>query len=467
VLAGALGLAAFLVEAEFLETAEHGLDARLRVEAEALASLTRFDGKTVTLSRDDDVMAPFSARSGAFFEISWEQGTIARSPSLGEKELPRPSELLEDGHGRHGHGHRQRAVTVEGPLDAPVRLVALPFTRPIMGDEGPDGPRATVLVQVARPMNELDHARSEVNEALGVAMPLALVLGTLGAFVVARRATAPIRRLTREAAEIDESRLNRRLDVAGVVGELEELAGTLNEAFDRLASGVAREKRFSSDVAHELRTPLAIARSTLELALSRERSPGEYQESLGATLEAVIRLDAIVSALLVLGRAESGSLERRSVDLGAVLRTAADAVAPVAARASVPVKIFVPDAVVVASGHAQLLERLVVNLLENGVRHGASSEGVEATLEANESAARITVRDRGPGLPAGFMERAFERFARADESRARVSGGAGLGLAIARAIARAHRGELSAAARSGGGAEFVVTIPRESQTIAS
>ncbi len=296
---------------------------------------------------------------------------------------------------------------------------------------------------------------------MAIAMPLALVLGTLGAFVVARRATAPIARLTREAAQIDEARLDRRLDMAGVVGELEELAGTLNEAFGRLASGVAREKRFSSDVAHELRTPLAIARSTLELALSRERSLGEYQESLGATLEAVIRLDGIVSALLVLGRAESGSLERRPVDLGAVLRTAADAVAPVAARASVPIKVFVPDAGVVVSGHAQLLERLVVNLLENGVRHGASSDGVEATLEASGTAARVIVRDRGPGLPQGFVERAFERFARADESRARASGGAGLGLAIARAIARAHGGELSARARGGGGgAEFVVSLPR-------
>jgi signal transduction histidine kinase len=449
-LACVLGVAAAAIEAELREETLRSLDARLRGEAEALAALTRFDGKRLQLASDDDALAAFvSTRSTAYIEVFADGRPVERSRSLTEKDLP----LIDVEHTRE----RARRRTIDGPFGEPLRITWAHVTR-----AAPDsGATVSVVVAVARRIAEVERSRHEVEEAMAWALPLALVVGTLGAFVLARRATAPIERLASEAREVGVSSLAKRLDVGLAAGDLQDLAATLNEAFERLAAGLAREKRFSADVAHELRTPLATARATLELALSRERAAEEYRASIDATLAAVVRLDGIVDALLVLGRAESGSLARSPTDVRAAVVAAADAVKPVADRASVPVRIEVPEEALEVRGHAPLLERLVFNLLENGIRHGASRDGVVVATRGSGRNVEIVVSDRGPGVPDEFMDRVFERFARAEGSRTRATGGAGLGLAIVQAIARGHGGVAVARRREGGGTEVVVTLPRD------
>jgi signal transduction histidine kinase len=354
-------------------------------------------------------------------------------------------------------------VVVAGPR-GPLRLYTLAVPRAAAAARDDDtrsesAPSVTVVVQVARNLSEVDRNVGEVREALALAIPIALVLGTLGSFLVARRATAPIARLSKSAAEIDPSSLEKRLDLAHTEGELLDLARTLNAAFDRLAGAVERERRFASDVAHELRTPLAITRGELELALSRERTPVEYRDAIREGLAANGRLEALVSSLLLLARAESSVLEKKPVDLGAVVTSAIDSLVPESRRAGVTVRASLPSVPCFVLANPSLLERLVANLVENAIRYGPSPQGVEVALEVSGPRATIFVRDRGPGLPEEFIARAFARFSRADESRARVSGGAGLGLSIVRAIARAHGGDVAARPREGGGAEFVVDLP--------
>ncbi len=415
-----LALAATIIVLVVRASARASLDHELLTEAEAVAALVH-DGRVDF--RDELMPAFVSSATGAFFQVS-SGGKVVGSPSLGSASLPSPEPS----------GERASFATAEDP-EGKLRIVTLSLPG--------------LVVQVARRLHQAEATSVPVRLALGIALPIALVLGGLGAFVVARRATAPIARLSREAQAIDDADLARRLDTGELEGELQDLARTLNGAFDRLGGAVERERRFSSDVSHELRTPLTVLRSETELALSRERTSEEYRATLELVLDETDRLEKIVRALLLLGRAEAGRLTLERLDLR-------DAIAP-----REGVRLELPATPVFVRGNASLLERLVGNLVENAVVHGKSD--VALTLAVADGRARLVVGDRGPGFPAGFAERAFERFTRGDESRNRSTGGFGLGLAIARAIARAHGGDLEAGTREGGGAQvtFTVTLAKD------
>jgi signal transduction histidine kinase len=402
-----------------------------------------------------------SSSGGAYFELSTTAGVVERSRSLGGKDLPAPApnELAP----LPSRRDRRLAWTITDGFDGHrLRVVTLVVSRGRVGDgdddAAPDGPRVTVAVQVARSLADVDRARRQALSALAIALPIALLIGSAGAFLVAWRATSPIERLSRDARAIGAGSL-ARLDLSRVEGELRVLGETLNAAFDRLGEAIEREHRFSSDAAHELRTPLSIARSRLELTAMRERDPKEYQAAIATALEALDRLEKVASSLLVLARAESGSVAGERHDLRAIASRAVESTRPLAQSASVPLSIALPDVELPVVGSGALLERVIANLVENSVRHGGSPAGVEIQIRAVEPGAEVHVLDRGPGFPDDFLPRAFERFARGDASRTRATGGAGLGLAIARAIARAHGGEVAAARREGGGAEVVVTLP--------
>jgi signal transduction histidine kinase len=450
VLAVIFAVAGRVIDTVVRHAARATLDEHLRSDAETLAALTRYDGKRVTLELEDDVLGAFSpARGGAYFQISSARGLVERSRSLDEEGLPRPvpEELIL----ANPLDHDVHFDTIHGPFERRVRMVTLVLTR-AKDDESdgsepiPGAARAVVAVQVARSLAPVTETRDSVRVALGVALPLALALGTVGAFLVAGRATRPIAQLSREAQAIGEASLGSRLDVLGAAGELRDLALTLNAAFDRVEGVALREQRFASDAAHELRTPLTVVRARLELALSREREPGDYRAAIGDALEANGRLEAIVAALLLLGRSEGRKLAGVALDLGPVLARVA---------AASPGTTLALESALPVSGDPVLLERLFTNLVENGVRHGGGSVAIEASVQ--EGRVLVSVLDRGPGLAPDLA--LFERFARGDASRTRATGGAGLGLALARAIARAHGGDVTAGPRDGGGAAFHVTLP--------
>ena len=325
-----LGMVGVLVDQAFEQQGLKTLDGALRVEAEALGAMVRIEGDRLEIDTDGaGRLDTFEARgAGAYYQVSAASRRSVRSPSLGDRPFPSSTPGSPE-LGRAAPKAARAGTSLPGAFEYRVRRVAVLLEIPL-GLEGPDearpgAPRETVLVEVARSMKELDRGRATVRAALGVALPIGLLLGSLGAFLLARRATNPIARLSADARAIGAGSTEgavARLDVPRVEGELRELAGTLNDAFARLDSAVQRERRFSADASHELRTPLAVLRSRIELMLSRDRSPEEYRDALRTSLDASLRLEQVVRSLLLLARTDAGALAREPVGLASVVTRA-------------------------------------------------------------------------------------------------------------------------------------------------
>ncbi len=467
--------AAILIDAEVRDQALGALDDRLRSEADSITALTRFDGTKFEVDFEDEVMRTFSrAKNGAYFQVSARNGVIERSASLGDDLLPAPSLEFLDRAETNRTRHTER-TTIERPNEPPLRLLTLYTLRRAMNGDDSDSPGSGVAralaVQVARSLSELDHPQEEVREAMAIVLPLAFLFGTICVFLAAGRATRRIKEMSDSAESIASGATTARLDAAEVDGELAMLAMTLNRAFDRLALQAERERQLSSIVAHELRTPISIARARIEVALSRERDAEEYKSALAITGSAVARLGALVESLLVLARAENSRYDsnrgHERCDLRAIASSAIEEARTAASTRGQEneIEVTLPASAVPVIGEPILLQRAIANLLHNALSHGAaSSKGSEGAkpsllLEVTNDRAVLTVRDHGPGFQDDLLPHLFDRFSRADVSRSRATGGAGLGLAITRAISVAHGGSATARNIPERGAEVRLDLP--------
>ncbi|MCK2217350.1 HAMP domain-containing histidine kinase [Actinomadura sp. ATCC 31491] len=276
----------------------------------------------------------------------------------------------------------------------------------------------------------------------------ALLLALLGwgAWYGTGRVLAPVERIRRDLQRISAEDLTRRVEVPPARDEVAELAGTVNDTLARLEDAVARHRRFVSDASHELRSPITAMLVRLEAGLE-ERDEADWR----AALADARRLSDIVQDLLLMARLDAAAPagQEEDVDLG---RLAADEIERRGGR--LPVTADLRPGVVVR-GNRLRLARLLTNLLSNADRYGGSR--VSVRVRAEDGQAVLEVRDDGPGIPEDMRERVFERFTRLDRTRSRDSGGSGLGLPIARDIARAHGGTLSAT--DGPGACLVLRLP--------
>jgi signal transduction histidine kinase len=460
VLAIVLGSVGAFVDASVASHARGALDEALRVEGEALAALVRLEGAEIEVDTDGEpgFEGYATARSGAYYEV-WARGRLPlRSASLAGATLAPPDLVaLEPAAAVH-----ERLETLPGPFEIRLRVLTRRIERFASEGEQEPGPataREAVLVRVGRSTAGVDAHRRSVRTALMWSAPLGLLVGALAAWLLAGRAMAPIARLAAQAREVGRRPEAARLDVEGVEGELRELTATLNDAFARLEELGARERRFAADASHELRTPLAVVRAHLELALSRERPPQEYRTALDTALTGALRLEAVVRQLLLLAGVEAGRLPTERIDLADVVQRAVSAAREAAPVGAPGITLHAVEVELPVAGDAVLLERMVANLLENALQHAARSPEIAVELERDGAEVRLRVLDRGPGVPDELRPRLFERFARGDVSRGRDTGGAGLGLAIVRAIARQHGGDVTAAARAGGGTSMEVRLP--------
>ena len=302
----------------------------------------------------------------------------------------------------------------------------------------------------------LSSERREVEEAVRLAalvLVSVLLIASVLAWVVAGRVLAPLRLLAETARSIGESDLTRRIPVTGR-DEIADLSRTFNAMLDRLEAAFATQRRFVSDASHELRTPITIVRGQLELL---GEDPDERVETIALVTDELDRMSRFVDDLLLLAKSERDDFLRVSeLELGALtdeLFDKARSLGPrdwrIDARA---------DGTVVAD--RQRLTQAVMGLAQNAVQHTREGDPIWLGSEIDHREARVWVRDEGPGIGADDQERIFARFARASASRRR-SEGAGLGLAIVRAIAEAHGGRAGVSSRPGAGATFTVTIPLE------
>jgi signal transduction histidine kinase len=247
--------------------------------------------------------------------------------------------------------------------------------------------------------------------------------------------------------------------------ELSELAGVVNGLLERLESAFAQQRRFMADASHELRTPVAVLRTEADVTLSRpHRTEAEYRDSVAVMRDSARRLGRIVDDLFLLARADAGHLpiRREPLYLEEVVDDAARAVRVLAQERGVRVELL-PFEDSPFDGDADLLGRVMLNLLDNAVKHSPQGGTVTLALTRVAREYRITVTDEGPGIAADAQPHIFERFFRADKARSRGgaedTSGAGLGLAIGRWIAEAHGGRLDLVRSSVRGTEFRLTLP--------
>lgn len=303
----------------------------------------------------------------------------------------------------------------------------------------------------------LDNAAEAVQQAiplLAVGLPILLVVVAALTWLLTGRALAPVDQMRLQAGEISAKELHRRLPVPATRDELERLATTLNEMLARLEGSALRQRRFVADASHELKSPLATLQTMIDVG---ERHPDSAAEArLAADLRPEIdRMQHLVEDLLILARYEENPLagEKAEVDLDRIVKAEAD---HLVRRGSIAVDVSGVDPAVV-QGDAARLGQLVRNLTENAARHAASTIWLE--LSAADGMVELFVSDDGLGIPEQDWERVFDRFVRLDDSRSRVAGGSGLGLAVARSIARSHGGELMIVASRHGGATLRAHLP--------
>jgi len=430
VLAGA-GLFVYLrLEADLSEAVDEGLRAR----ADAVAALAQ-----------QSTSAPDSADAGGledaeegFAQVLSADGRVvdatggATEPALTAGELERAAGepfLFE------------REVTgVEGT----ARVLALPVV----------GPGEPTVVAVGQTLADRDEALSGLVASFAIGGPLAVLLASILGYALAAAGLRPVEAMRRRAGKVSLHGDDERLPLPAAHDEVHRLGETLNEMLDRLRRSFERERRFVADASHELRTPVAVVKTELEGALRTGDYGPQVHEALVAAVEECDRLAQLAEDLLVIARAADGKLPVRleRLDARAALDRIRERFVDRAAEHGRRLEVDAPDGLMLWADPLRLRQALG-NLLDNALRHGNGDVAIVA--RPADTGVDLEVSDRGAGFDTALDERAFERFTRGDE--ARVRGGAGLGLAIVRAIADAHGG--SAAIVPGAGATVRVWLP--------
>ncbi|MFD4003521.1 sensor histidine kinase [Streptomyces rubiginosohelvolus] len=298
---------------------------------------------------------------------------------------------------------------------------------------------------------------SLLNRALLALVGLSVMAFAFG-YAMAGRVLSPLGRITRTARRVAGTDLTRRIELDGPDDELKELADTFDDMLDRLERAFTAQQRFVGNASHELRTPLAINRTLLEVHLSDPGAPPELHQ-LGKTLLATNeRSEQLVEGLLLLARSDNQIVERKPVDLAEVAERAIDQTRAEALARKVEIRGERESATV--QGNGVLLERIALNLVQNAVRYNVPEDGwVEVTTEVTDGQALLVVSNTGPVVPAYEIDNLFEPFRRLRTERTGSDKGVGLGLSIARSVARAHGGRIIAEPREGGGLVMRVTLP--------
>jgi len=414
----------------------------------------------------DEVLRRFFGPSftDRFYQFLDPHGRLdPRWPQLGGEPLHISPKALKDA--EEGYATFE---TVPSNGRFPARVITFPVAQ--------NGQIVNVL-QVGMSLEGLYMARQHFLWTLAALVPLALVLAGGGGWLLARRALRPVDQMTTTARRIEAEHLAQRLEGAEVDDELGRLARTLNEMLARLEATFAQVRRFSADASHELKTPLTVLRGEIEVALRNPRDPAEYQRVLGSVLEEVESMARLVDDLLLLSRADAGALrwDVVPVELDRLVEEVAKEGEILGRGKQVQVKIQALEPLVIP-GDGQRLKQLLRNLVDNGVKYTPSGGQVTIALRAvrqeapggrgpgggqpaANGLAEIEVRDTGIGIDPEALPRIFERFYRVDPARSRETGGAGLGLCIAKTIAEAHGGRIEVQSNPGAGSTFTLLLP--------
>jgi signal transduction histidine kinase len=306
-----------------------------------------------------------------------------------------------------------------------------------------------------------DRALSHVLLAFGGALLLVTLASVAAGWMVAGRALRPISRITATARSISDRTLDARIALHGPRDELRELADTFDSMLERLEAAFESQRRFVANASHELRTPLAIVRTELDVTLDDpDADRDELRAMAHVVRDANERMERLIASLLALASSEGGIVQARPADLAEIVAPALDREEAFADDGALQLEAALASAPVL--GDPVLLERLAENLIENAVRYNAAVGWVRLRTGIERGEAFLHIANPGMRIDPGAVEELLEPFRRMESSRARSTGGYGLGLAVVRAVAQAHGGRVAVLARRDGGLEVTVSLPMAS-----
>jgi two-component system, OmpR family, heavy metal sensor histidine kinase CusS len=324
-------------------------------------------------------------------------------------------------------------------------------------------------IRVGAPMDFIDRDVASIDAVAVRGVAILLVIAPLVGYLLAGRAIRPLSIIIKTTAGLRPNRMEERLPIGRTDDELDRLSRTVNQFLDRIAAYLSQSNDLLANSAHELRTPLAAIRSSVEVALGGDRTPQEYQELLSEVIDECISLERLVNQLLLLAETDSERLRARSepVRLSEIVRLSVDMFSAAAEARQLDLSGAIEPGIEVI-GFAHHLRQVLNNLLDNALKFTPSGGSIRVELYRESGAtAVLRVRDTGCGIRAADLPHIFERFFRGDKSRQRLATtGTGLGLSICQAIVTAHRGEILVESTEGVGTLMTVRFPLTPETVA-
>lgn len=325
----------------------------------------------------------------------------------------------------------------------------------------------TFMVRAAVPTEPFDQALDRFRALLKETLPGLIFLASLMCYWLSGRALRPVSEIIEIARKIGVRNLSTRLSVPPASGELRLMTETLNEMLDRIESSVRRITQFTADASHDLRTPLALIRSSSEFALRKSRSESEYRKALTRNLITSVETTRLVDNLLALARADAGASDLRfeRIDLSTRLKNAAEDTLELAAGKDISVESSEIAGPIWVHADTLAIDRVFRIILENALKYTPRGGRIGISSQTSgDLSAEVRIRDTGVGIAEKDLPHIFERFYRADQARSRETGGSGLGLAIARTFVDLHGGTIEVQSQPGCGSVFLIRMPLSSSS---
>jgi heavy metal sensor kinase len=320
-----------------------------------------------------------------------------------------------------------------------------------------------MIVQLGRSMDIYTGIIDAFRKIFMIAMAVLFILAAVVGWFMAKRALAGVETVTRTARRISDRSLAERVPVKTRVNEIDQLAITFNQMLDRIENLVTGIREMSDNIAHDLKSPITRIRGIAEVSLTSGSSLQEYESMAGGTIEECDRLLDMINTMLVISRTEAGvdQLDAQNLNVSNLVRDACDIFQAPAEDKGITIVCSKPEDISIY-GDIRLIQRMVANLLDNALKYTPSDGRIDvAVTDAGDQSVQIAVKDNGMGIAAEDLENIFERFYRCDPSRSEA--GTGLGLSFARAVARAHNGDITVASAPGEGSAFAVILAKKLQ----
>jgi len=431
----------------FKNSLQDSIDAKIRSIGEVLSSSMTDAHNTSVFGNFERYLENVLGRrpKGKFIQIMDTSGRIgAKMSDIEGETLPTSFSALE---------RAMRGEIVYETIDRTkprLRMVTIPIM---------ENKKVTSVVQVGTSLEDFDETIRKLLLIMIISIPTSVCVTIVVGYFMAKKALKPVDQIRRAAVKISSSNLDEKIDITGRRDELGRLAETFNAMIGRLKDSFQRINQFSIDVSHELKTPLTILKGETEVALRKEREKRDYQMLLMSNLEEIDRMSCIIDDLLLLSKADTKDIKLNieEVSLRDLVMDVCMDMKVVADRKDVELQVGEMEDVRL-KGDELKLRRMLLNIVENGIKYSHAGGKVSVSSYKNGEYAKIDVRDDGIGISEEDIKYIFDRFYRADRSRKRESG-SGLGLSISRWIAEAHKGGIEVTSQPAQGSMFTIKLP--------